>query len=159
MHLLATSPRLLATVACSLLLAGGLMACTASSDDIAERASAISLVEHGEFGEILVDGQGNVLYMFEPDAAATVTCTFTCAQNWPPLEAVDGATPSAEDGVDAQLLGTLPNPSGGEVVTYNGWPLYRYAADKAPGEARGQDTNLNGGMWYVLTPEGKPLIP
>ena len=40
-------------------------------------------------------------------------------------------------------------------MTYGGWPLYTYAADTAPGVASGQDVNLNGGYWYVLTPAGK----
>ncbi|WP_185148918.1 MULTISPECIES: COG4315 family predicted lipoprotein [Streptomyces] len=31
-------------------------------------------------------------------------------------------------------MGKLPNSAGSHVVTYNGWPLYRYAADKAPGQ-------------------------
>ncbi|MFJ9683803.1 hypothetical protein ACIRP2_38210 [Streptomyces sp. NPDC101194] len=57
------------------------------------------------------------------------------------------------------MLGTLPDSADGRVVTYHGWPLYRYAADKAPGQHRGQDVFLNGGEWYVMTPDGKPLIP
>jgi predicted lipoprotein with Yx(FWY)xxD motif len=108
---------------------------------------------------VLVDGKGHVLYAFEPDAATTVTCTFTCASNWPPLAAAEGASPAAGEGIDPGLLGTLPDPAGGEVVTYNGWPLYRYAADKVPGAHRGHDITLNGGAWYVMTPGGEPLRP
>lgn len=123
------------------------------------RASTITVLDSPELGEVLVDGEGSVLYVFEPDDAATVTCTFTCASNWPPLRAIEDDTPTAGEGVDPDLFGTLPDPAGGEVVTYNGWPLYRYAADKSPGEHRGQDTNLNGGVWYVMQPDGQPLIP
>lgn len=39
------------------------------------------------------------------------------------------------------------------------WPLYGYTADTSPGDARGQDTYLNGGVWYVMQPDGQPLIP
>jgi len=53
------------------------------------------------------------------------------------------------------LLGSDPNPSGGRVVTYNRWLLYTYVADSKPGQARGQATDLNGGLWYVLSPSGK----
>jgi predicted lipoprotein with Yx(FWY)xxD motif len=101
----------------------------------------------------------SVLYVFKPDNASTVSCTFGCAAIWPPLSVVDNASTAAGDGVDAALLGKLPNSAGDHVVTYNGWPLYRYAADKAPGQHRGQDVFLNGGYWYVMKPDGKPPMP
>jgi predicted lipoprotein with Yx(FWY)xxD motif len=43
------------------------------------------------------------------------------------------------------------------VVTYKGWPLYTYVADTAPGQATGQAVNLNGGLWYVISPDGKVI--
>ena len=52
------------------------------------------------------------------------------------------------------LLGSDSNPSGGKVVTYAGWPLYTYVADTGPGTASGQAKNLNGGLWYVISPAG-----
>jgi hypothetical protein len=39
-------------------------------------------------------------------------------------------------------------------VTYNKWPLYTYLGDGGAGQANGQDVNLNGGKWYVITPSG-----
>jgi predicted lipoprotein with Yx(FWY)xxD motif len=51
-------------------------------------------------------------------------------------------------------LGSDPNPGGGTVVTYSGWPLYTYVADTAAGAAQGQALNLNGGLWYVMSPSG-----
>ena len=54
----------------------------------------------------------------------------------------DGRRPRAGAGVTASKLGTLPDPNtGGRVVTYNGYPLYRYAGDLAAGQARGQALN------------------
>ena len=55
------------------------------------------------------------------------------------------------------LLGKDKNPSGGFVVTYNRWPLYTYVGDTKPGQANGQATDLNGGLWYVMSPSGKYL--
>lgn len=136
-----------------------LVGCSPDPEEVAARAAAVAVLETDELGEVLVDGEGDVLYVFEPDDAETVSCTFTCATNWPPFTAVEGSVPAAEDGVDGELLGTIADPSGGEVVTYNGWPLYRYAADRSPGEHRGQDRYLNGGDWYVMSPDGDPLIP
>ncbi|WP_375384333.1 hypothetical protein [uncultured Microbacterium sp.] len=126
-------------------------------DEQAARAASLSTIEIDGLGDVLVDGKGSVLYVFEPDQASAVTCTFTCTTNWPPLDAVAESTPAATGGVDAGLLATLPNPGGGEVITYNGWPLYRYDADRSPGDARGQATTLNGGAWYVMAPDGEPI--
>lgn len=137
-----------------------LTGCTGeSADSIAARAASIETVELEQWGTVLVDAEGAMLYSFEPDASQTVSCTFTCATNWPPFMAVEGELPDAADGVDQELIGTLPNPGGGEIITYNGWPLYRYAADREPGEVRGQNTNLNGGRWYVMAPDGEPVEP
>ena len=108
-------------------------------------------------GTVLVNGQGKTLYVFKPDQAKKVTCTGSCAAVWPPVTLGSGAKPAASGGVKASLLASDPNPSGGSVVTYNGWPLYAYVADTAPGSARGQAVNLNGGVWYVMSPSGQPV--
>jgi hypothetical protein len=39
-------------------------------------------------------------------------------------------------------------------ATYDGHPLYTYLADTAPGEAKGNDINASGGLWYEVTPSG-----
>jgi hypothetical protein len=70
---------------------------------------------------------------------------------WPP---VSGTSATAGTGINQSLLGSDPNPGGGSVITYNKWPLYTYAADTAPGAAQGQALNLNGGLWYVMSPTG-----
>jgi len=142
------------TVALSLAVSG----CAAEPDpeDVDARASSIDVLQTEDVGKVLVDGEGAVLYVFAPDLAEAVSCTFTCATNWPPFVASESVTPDAGDGVEQALLGSLKNPSGGEVITYNGWPLYRYAADKKPGDHTGQDRYLNGGDWFVMAPSGKP---
>lgn len=147
--------------ALAVLLVFALTACVPSGEQTqnaaAARAAKLSVLKTDELGDILVDGEGNVLYIFVPDKHETVSCTFTCASNWPPLTATEGDLPSADDGVDAHLIDTLPNPSGGAVVTYGGWPLYRYAVDRTPGEHHGQNAYLNGGVWLVMQPNGDPL--
>ena len=37
-------------------------------------------------------------------------------------------------------------------VTYNGHPLYYYAADQKPGDTSGQNVDGFGAEWYVLSP-------
>ena len=35
-------------------------------------------------------------------------------------------------------------------LTYNGHPLYTYIGDSAPGQANGNNLNLNGGLWHEV---------
>jgi hypothetical protein len=49
----------------------------------------------------------------------------------------------------------IPTRRAGAWVTYAHWPLYTYVSDTAPGQASGQALNLNGGLWYVISPSGK----
>ena len=110
-------------------------------------------------GTVLVTSQGYALYVFAPDDHRAITCTGTCLGTWPPLMFPAGGTFAVGPGVNSMLLGSDPDPAGGRVVTYDGWPLYTYAGDVQPGQATGQDIDLNGGEWYVIRPSGQPLIP
>lgn len=105
-------------------------------------------------GYVLVDGRGRTLYMFVPDKRKRVTCVRVCAAVWPPVKLPRGARAVAAGRAKASLLGSDPSPAGGRVVTYARWPLYTYVSDTRPGVATGQAVNLNGGLWYVLTPTG-----
>ncbi|HZI44358.1 MAG TPA: hypothetical protein VFD53_04000, partial [Ilumatobacter sp.] len=60
---------------------------------------------------------------------------------------------TAGDGVDAALVGTVEHPIGTQ-ATYNGWPLYFFAGDDAPGDTNGQG---QGGVWYVVDPTGNAI--
>ncbi|MGH7919180.1 MAG: hypothetical protein ACREQM_04440 [Candidatus Dormibacteraceae bacterium] len=69
--------------------------------------------------------------------------------------------PAPPPGFDLGRLRNLRHrprdPSGGPVVTYNGWPLYSYRGDAFPGQTKGQGvmgSNSQGveGAWYVATP-------
>ena len=42
----------------------------------------------------------------------------------------------------------------GYAVTYDGHALYTYVGDSAPGQATGNDINLNGGYWYEMNASG-----
>ncbi len=108
-------------------------------------------------GVILVNAEGRTLYTFAPDKKSKVTCTSSCASVWPPVALSGAEAPTAAKQAKASLLSSDANPSGGKVVTYAGWPLYSYVADSAPGTATGQAQSLNGGLWYVITPDGKVI--
>ena len=105
-------------------------------------------------GPILVNSRGRTLYMFAPDKRTKVTCFKTCAKIWPPLKLPVGAKIVAAGSAKKALLGSDKDAAGGRVVTYNHWPLYTYLGDSKAGVATGQALNLNGGLWYVLSPSG-----
>lgn len=109
-------------------------------------------------GTVVVDSTGRTLYAFGPDQARRVTCTGQCAAVWMPLRIASGQRPSVSGAVRASLVGSAPNPSGGSVVTYNGWPLYRYVADTGAGTAQGQAMRSAGGVWHAVAPSGRVIM-
>jgi predicted lipoprotein with Yx(FWY)xxD motif len=117
----------------------------------------INAKQVGKFGNILVTSTGLVLYMFVPDNDKKVTCVSLCAATWPPVFVASGGTVTAGAGVQQSMLGTDPDPAGGKVVTYDGWPLYGYTGDQSPGQTNGQAVNVNGGLWYVINTAGQPV--
>jgi predicted lipoprotein with Yx(FWY)xxD motif len=147
------------TLAAASLVVGALTILAAGGQAVAAQPSAtkkvvISTRRIPKLGTILVDSRGRTLYMFVPDKRNRVTCVHACAAVWPPVKLVKGAHAIARGKARSSLLGSDRNPTGGRVVTYRRWPLYAYVGDTAPGQARGQALNLNGGLWYVLAPSG-----
>lgn len=131
--------------------ADGEVAVVGAEVSVSEAGAEASIeVASSDLGEILVDGEGTTLYLFTPDAQGDSTCYDDCEANWPPL--TDGA--EAGSGVDAGLLGSTTRTDGSEQVTYNGWPLYYFAGDVAPGETNGQGINE---VWFVVSPAGEPI--
>ena len=55
------------------------------------------------------------------------------------------------------LLGTTKRADGTEQVTYNGHPLYYFAADTGAGMAKGQGSKEFGADWYVLNAKGSKI--
>lgn len=146
--------RLAGLAAAAVLAAGGLGVYEVTTAQDYSGAAEVAVSSNEEFGDILVDGQGRTLYMFEPDEASSVTCTGGCVSKWPPLNVPTGGTPVVGDGVQQALLGELPDENGEPVVTYAGWPLYRYESD-SPGEVSGHDVDENGGLWFAVTTTGE----
>src|SRR3990172_620194 len=114
-----------------------------------QAGQATLLVSASSLGSILIDARGLTLYAFTQDSPGTSTCQAGCVEFWPPL--LISGSPSAGDGIQASLLGTITRSDGGSQVTYAGRPLYTFAQDNAPGELNGQGS---GGVWFVVTPEG-----
>jgi predicted lipoprotein with Yx(FWY)xxD motif len=95
--------------------------------------------------DVLANSDGLTLYWFEPDTTTSSKCFGSCAIYWPPVS----GSPAAGPGVTGKL-GTIKRPGGGLQATYNGHPLYTYIGDRGPGQANGNDLDLNGGFWYDI---------
>jgi predicted lipoprotein with Yx(FWY)xxD motif len=107
-----------------------------------------------EFGRVLFDANGQVVYVFEPDSRNRSACTSDdCVEAWPPM--LTKEPPTAGAGVDAAMLGTIQRDDGSLQVTYAGRPLYFYEHE-GPGEIRCHNVDLHGGLWWVVTPAGEP---
>ena len=91
---------------------------------------------------VLANARGFTVYSFAPDTPAKSVCNGSCAAYWPPVKGPVTAGP----GVTGSL-GTITRADGSTQATYDGHPLYTYVGDAAPGQARGNGLNLNGGLW------------
>ena len=105
-------------------------------------------------GKFLAGSQGRTMYLFEADKSGASTCTGACAATWPPV--TTASMPMAGSGVEQSLLGTTKRSDGTEQVTYNGHPLYYFAADTA-GMAKGQGYKDFGAGWYVVNAKGSKI--
>ncbi len=128
---------------------------TRASQTSTSGGETVGTASAGGLGTILVDSKGDTLYVFDKDTGSMSTCSGACASSWPPLRA-DGK-PTAGSGVTASMLGTTPRSDGKPQVTYNGHPLYTFAADQGPGETNGQGVTAFGAPWYVVAPSGDQI--
>jgi predicted lipoprotein with Yx(FWY)xxD motif len=117
----------------------------------AERAQIVAA--DSQFGRVLFDANGQVVYAFEQDRPNDSNCVSAdCVRAWPPV--LTKEAPTAGDGVDGGLLGTIRRDDGSQQVTYKGRPLYFYEHE-GPGDIRCHNVNLHGGLWWVVTPSGE----
>jgi predicted lipoprotein with Yx(FWY)xxD motif len=141
----------------------GLAAC-GSDDDTSSTTSAppasgsAATVDLGDsdLGQILVDGSGRTLYLFEKDDEGDESyCDGDCAQEWPPL--TTKGQPTAGDGVDASKLTTFQREDGATQVAYDDHPLYYYEGDESAGDVNGNGLDDFGAEWYALDAAGQTV--
>jgi predicted lipoprotein with Yx(FWY)xxD motif len=97
---------------------------------------------------VLTNAKGFTLYSFAPDTPTTSKCNGACAQFWPPVKG-----PATASGVKG-TFGTIKRSDGSTQATFDGHPLYTFAADTAPGQAKGNGLNEEGGVWHEITTTG-----
>ena len=118
------------------------------------KPAGINLGQNATLGKFLVDDTGRSLYLFTKDTPGVTVCYGKCEQAWPPLLTL--GQPKLGDGVDSSLMGTTTRKDGTSQATYNGWPLYYYYEDAAPGDVTGQAVQK---VWWVVSGEGNGIKP
>jgi predicted lipoprotein with Yx(FWY)xxD motif len=103
-------------------------------------------VERTSAGLVLAGSKGLTLYYYTADkpGSGKSACTGGCATAWPPLTAPVKAPMGAKM---PGPIGMITRAGGAKQVTINGYPIYYYAEDMAPGQANG---NGAGGTWHVI---------
>lgn len=128
----------------------GLGSSAAAQTDAQARNTLI--VRDSRYGKVIWDGRGFALYAFTRDRRGGPSrCYGACARAWPVYYS-KGAL-RAGSGIKRSLIGTVRRRDGRRQITYNGWPLYYYAHEKA-GEVKCQNVVTHGGTWLVMRPSG-----
>lgn len=114
----------------------------------------LQLVKDATLGNILADGDGNILYLFTKDTPGVTNCYDKCLAAWPAV--YPQGAPTLKEGLSEALVGTTTRKDGSTQLTYNGWPLYYYVKDTKPGDTTGQAV---GKVWWVVSGEGNAIRP
>jgi len=103
---------------------------------------------------ILVARNGHTLYSLSAEKNGRFICSDkACLSLWKPLVVARGAKPAG-----AAKLATIRRPDGRTQVTYRGLPLYTFAEDLKPGDAKGNGFK-DVGTWRVATTAGAVKSP
>jgi len=104
-------------------------------------------------GEVLIGPNGMTLYGFTNDAQAASTCYGTCADAWPPVivERDFALAPALDEGAFA----TTERDDGSFQLVAGKWPLYYFAGDAVPGDAKGQGS---GDVWFAVDGVGTLIL-
>jgi predicted lipoprotein with Yx(FWY)xxD motif len=133
-----------ATLAVAALVLLGIAVAGASPTPPAATGTALKTATIGGT-TVLTNAKGFTLYSFAPDTPSSSKCYGSCAAYWPPVT----GTTAAGQGLPGKVT-TITRNGGSRQLTYNGHPLYTYIGDTAPGQAHGNNLNLNGGVWHEV---------
>lgn len=110
-------------------------------------ATSSLIVQKTKAGYVLATLAGKTVYWYKKDVKGSgkSACAGSCLQAWP---AVQGKPSPAVGVAFTGTLGSITTAPGVTQATYDGYPLYTYSGDKAPGQANG---NGVGGLWAVFS--------
>ena len=97
-------------------------------------------VVNTSIGDVLADGYGMTLYIWDDDSPGVSNCTGGCAANWPPFYSDPGAAAGGDYSLVRREEGSL-------MCAYKSMPLYLFVRDTSPGQVSG-----DGGSWHAARP-------
>jgi predicted lipoprotein with Yx(FWY)xxD motif len=112
----------------------------------ATASSPLMQVKHTPAGTVLANSRGFTVYYYTVDkrGSGKSSCYGGCATIWPP---VLGPVRFPAGVKLPGAVGYIKRTGGARQLTINGWPVYTYVGDKAPGQSNGQGV---GGVWFVF---------
>jgi predicted lipoprotein with Yx(FWY)xxD motif len=139
-------------------------------DEIATPAAVTLRPINNALGDVFVDYKGMTLYAFDGDEAGKSACAGDCARVWIPLKAAELAKPLGD-------WTAIRRDDGSRQWAYKGRPLYSFAGDGKPGDAKGMvadarfhpaavrryfmpaqvTARINGGTAILATADGMTL--
>jgi predicted lipoprotein with Yx(FWY)xxD motif len=134
---------------------------------LAQQTMTVTTATSDEYGDYLVDGAGQPLYLFTADTQGAEAaqgmgavepvsaCEGDCLRAWPPVPGHEN--PMVEGEVPINLISTFPRADSSVQMTFNGWPLYYFQRDAAGEAPAGHEIESFGGEWYLVTPEGERI--
>jgi hypothetical protein len=96
------------------------------------------------------------LYVLSSEVGGTIKCSGGCLTIWPPLTVPSGTTPTGPADLTGKF-GTITRSDGSLQVTYQGFPLYHFVRDTAPGDTHGNFIIAFEGEWFAARPNVAPL--
>jgi predicted lipoprotein with Yx(FWY)xxD motif len=117
-----------------------------SMSPTASRSSAVLTVSKTPIGYVLANANGYTVYWFARDrrGSSHPACAGSCLLAWFPVK----GQPVPDNGTTLDgKLGCITRPGGVMQATYNGYPLYTFGSDSAPGMTNG---NGSAGAWHVI---------
>jgi predicted lipoprotein with Yx(FWY)xxD motif len=103
--------------------------------------------------QVLTTAKGMTIYWFVIDPKGKSKCYGSCAHYWPIVKG-----PVSGSGLSG-TFGTITRTDGTKQATWNGHPLYTYIGDTAPGQAKGNNLNIEGGVWKEVALSGSAPAP
>ncbi len=111
------------------------------------------IAQKPDLGMYLTDTRGKTLYVFTKDSTGSSACSGPCLGLWPAFNADPVTAPSALPLTD---FSTVSRADGVKQIAFKGMPLYYYASDVNPGDARGEKYNF---VWFAANVSGVTVIP
>jgi predicted lipoprotein with Yx(FWY)xxD motif len=128
--------------------AGGGSGAGSSGGGSSNSSAALTSTKIGS-ATVLTNAKGFTLYTFAADTPGKSNCNGSCAQYWPPVKGPVSATSGL-----GGTFSTTTRSDGTTQETWNGHPLYTYVSDTAPGQDKGNNLNLSGGIWHTVVLSG-----